>query len=609
MMIFRRSTLFISLFCAFLTNFSMAQNEDMPAIRDISRNSKALKTAGDENKNSAELNIVKNQEQISAEKPYQIYSSQIFHNAAISAADARAVKIAEKILQKGGNAADAAVAAGFAICVLRPADCGLGGGGFALYYDNSVTNVVEQNTKDDNIPAQQAENQIAGEHQDKENQEIADDVAKKADANQGKIQAFNFREEVFVEKSAVAVPGQVAGLLNLLEEKGSGKFSRAEIMQAAISLAEDGFAVTESLNLAISRNIETIKNNPEAAEIFLNQEQKPKEVGEILQQKQLAQTLKKIAELGADGFYQGEIAAEIAEKSNSFSEENLRQYQVQKTDALHADYRDFQITVMPAPSSSGVHLLQILNILEGYEIRKYPRNSAKMLHFLMEAMKFAYSDRDLYLASNQEIPTAGLINKDYADEIRSLIDPEHSSDDSEDKNSRPAAYESEETTHISIIDKDGNAAAITMSLHNEFGSGKFAGGFFLNKNNGLGRGKNHSAMSPFFILKEGKILMVAGATGGEKIIAEEIAAIIDFIDYNKNAAEIQNTPRLFAQKQIFEYENGFSADTVKLLEDKGHKLQSNKAHIAPALYFILRKDKHIEAASDPRNPDAAVGGY
>ena len=398
-------------------------------------------------------------------------------------------------------------------------------------------------------------------------------------------------------------------MLNLLEEKGSGKFSRAEIMQAAISLAEDGFAVTENLNRAISRNIETIKNNPEAAEIFLNQEQKPRQVGEILQQKQLAQTLKKIAELGIDGFYKGEIAAEIAEKSNSFSEENLAQYQVQKTEALNADYRDFQISVMPAPSSSGVHLLQILNILEGYELRKYPRNSAKMLHFLMEAMKFAYSDRDLYLATNQEIPTAGLINKDYADEIRSLIDPEHSSDDSENEASRPAAYESEETTHLSIIDKDGNAAAITMSLHNEFGSGKFARGFFLNKNNGLGRGKNYSAMSPFFILKDGKFLMAAGATGGEKIIAEEIAAIIDFIDYNKNAAEIQNIPRLFAQKQIFEYENGFSADTVKLLEDKGHKLQANKAHIAPALYFLLRKDKYIEAATDPRNPDAAVGGY
>ena len=359
----------------------------------------------------------------------------------------------------------------------------------------------------------------------------------------------------------------------------------------------------------------------------------------MLVQKDLAKSLRLIAKQGAKAFYQGEIATKIAKEMQShggtMTLEDLKAYKVVERQPIIGDYRGYKVVTMPPPSSGGVHLIEILNMLEHYPIKEDGVNSAKNIHHMAESMKLAYADRSEYLGDPDfvKIPVTGLTSKAYANERVKTIDDNKARLSSTIKPGKPQPYESDQTTHFSIMDKAGNAAAVTYTLNLNFGSGIVAEGTGILLNNemddfsvkpgvpnafGLVGGTANaieakkrplSSMTPTIVMKNNKPWLVTGSPGGARIITTVLQSVVNTIDHEMNPAEAIITPRVHHQwlPDELRVEEGISPDTIKLLQDKGHKVVT-KAPMG-RIQIIQADDSGFYGYSDPRNPDGKTLGF
>jgi gamma-glutamyltranspeptidase/glutathione hydrolase len=547
-----------------------------------------------------------------------IYSAETIHhpvvaeNGMVASQHHLATKVGIDILRKGGNAVDAAVAVGFSLAVVLPRAGNLGGGGFMLLHsvDKGITTAINYR-------------EIAPE---KAHRDMYLDKDGRVDNN-----LFNLSYQ------SVGVPGTVAGLALALEKYGT--MSLSEVLAPAIKLAEDGFEVTYDLARILQSYESRLRSFPETEKIFYKGKLGYYEAGEILKQKDLAWSLKQIAKHGVDAFYSGEIAKRISSdmKSNGglLSVDDFKGYKANEVSPIWGDYRGYDVASMPPPSSGGVHVLQMLNILEAFPLNYLGHNSAETIHLMAESMKLAYADRSEHLGdpSFWEVPVKGLSSNAYADKLREKINRYRATPSKEINPDNPSDYESEETTHYTVIDKQGNVVSNTYTLNFSFGTGIVAKGTGILLNNEMGDfsakpgeanafgliggeansvqpGKRPlSSMTPTLVFKDGKPLLATGSPGGSRIITTVLQVILNVIDHDMNIAEASHAPRIHHQwyPDILYYERGISHDTKSLLALKGHNILRTTS--MGSTQSIMIKDNLIFGASDPRRPDAQTLGY
>ena len=543
-------------------------------------------------------------------------SNAIFHpvygkNGMVASEQGLATQVGLDILKQGGNAIDAAVAVGFALAVVLPNAGNIGGGGFMVLHD------------------------------DKTGKDVAIDFREIAPAKASRDMYLDNQGNVIDGKSlfthdASGVPGTVAGMEYALKKWGTMPLSK--VLEPAIKLADKGFIVSDVLAQTLKEEKSTLgKWSASKAIFFKNGE--PLKSGDLLVQKDLAKSLRLIAKQGAKAFYQGEIATKIAKEMQShggtMTLEDLKAYKVVERQPIIGDYRGYKVVTMPPPSSGGVHLIEILNMLEHYPIKEDGVNSAKNIHHMAESMKLAYADRSEYLGDPDfvKIPVTGLTSKAYANELVKAIDDNKARLSSNIKPGKPQPYESDQTTHFSVMDKAGNAVAVTYTLNLNFGSGIVVEGTGILLNNemddfsvkpgvpnafGLVGGTANaieakkrplSSMTPTIVMKNNKPWLVTGSPGGARIITTVLQSVVNTIDHEMNPAEAIITPRVHHQwlPDELRVEEGISPDTIKLLQDKGHKVVT-KAPMG-RIQIIQADDSGFYGYSDPRNPDGKTLGF
>ena len=543
-------------------------------------------------------------------------SNDIFHpvygkNGMVASEQGLATQVGLDILKQGGNAIDAAVAVGFALAVVLPNAGNIGGGGFMVLHD------------------------------DKTGKDVAIDFREIAPAKASRDMYLDNQGNVIDGKSlfthdASGVPGTVAGMEYALKKWGTMPLSK--VLEPAIKLADKGFIVSDVLAQTLKEEKSTLGKWSSSKAIFFKNGE-PLKSGDLLVQKDLAKSLRLIAKQGAKAFYQGEIATKIAKEMQShggtMTLEDLKAYKVVERQPIIGDYRGYKVVTMPPPSSGGVHLIEILNMLEHYPIKEDGVNSAKNIHHMAESMKLAYADRSEYLGDPDfvKIPVTGLTSKAYANELVKTIDDNKARLASNIKPGKPQPYESDQTTHFSVMDKAGNAVAVTYTLNLNFGSGIVVEGTGILLNNemddfsvkpgvpnafGLVGGTANaieakkrplSSMTPTIVMKNNKPWLVTGSPGGARIITTVLQSVVNTIDHEMNPAEAIITPRVHHQwlPDELRVEAGISPDTIKLLQDKGHKVVT-KAPMG-RIQIIQADDSGFYGYSDPRNPDGKTLGF
>lgn len=544
------------------------------------------------------------------------YEMNVFHpieatNGMVATEQNLASQVGLEILKKGGNAVDAAVAIGFSLAVSLPNAGNIGGGGFMLVHDAKSGKTIALDFRE-KAPAAASETMYQDEH--------------------GEI----IPRKSWYTHQAIGVPGTVAGLTKALEQWGS--LPLAEVMQPAIELAEKGYEVSPTMAKLLQVEKDNLGKWPTTKAIFFNGEE-PLTTGDTLVQKNLANSLKLIANEGADAFYKGAIADEIVRDQQAhdglITKEDLANYEAVEREVVRGDYRGYEIVSMPLPSSGGIHIVQMLNALEHIPIKESGVNSAKTISLIAETMKRAYADRSEYLGDSDfvKVPTKQLTSKDYAKSIAETVLEGNITPAQEIKPGDLTPYESDQTTHYSVVDKEGNAVAVTYTLNLNFGSGIVAGNTGILMNNemddfsskpgvpnafGLIGGKANaiepnkrplSSMSPTMVLKDGKPWLVTGSPGGARIITTVLQQIINAVDFGMNPAAATNTPRFHHQwlPDELRLELGFSPDTVQLLEDAGYKVSIKPSMGRTQTIQIINGTMY--GYSDPRNPDGAALGY
>lgn len=509
-----------------------------------------------------------------------------------------------EIIESGGNAIDAAVATGFALCVVEPNAAGIAGGGCMLirnangeeiYLDFRETAPSDANPYMWNLNSK--------------GKIIGDD-----NKNGGK---------------SVAVPGQVAGLIYAFENYGSGNVTLEEVMAPAIELAEEGFYITPTLLKDMLSVEEMMDKYPDLKSLILNEDGDYYKVGDLYKNKDLAKTLKIIAEEGKDGFYTGDIAKSIVETTTSnggiLTLDDLTNYEVEVLEPVKGSYRGKTIISSSLPSSGGTHVIQSLNILENFNISQYGLYSSERLHILSETFKMVYEDRAEYMGDPQyvEVPTLGLLSKTYAKHLADKINMNVSKDYNYDD---PWVYEHEDTTHYSVADSDGNMVATTQTINWTFGSGLVVDnyGFVLNNEiadfstdptspNCVDGGKKPlSSMSPTIVLNEDNTpLMVLGSPGGSRIIPTVTQVISNVIDYDMDIQEAIDTYRMYDNtKNKIVYEDGLSDETILQLKNMGHKIEQYEdgydKHFG-GVQGIQFEDGNLIGGADSRRDGKALG--
>ncbi len=539
------------------------------------------------------------------------------HRAMVVAQERTAARIGAEILDRGGNAVDAAVAVGFAMAVTYPRAGNIGGGGFMVIHlanGNINTSIDYRET----APAAATPTMFL-------------------DA-QGNPDPKKSRDSGL----AVGVPGTVAGLALAHKKYGSGKLSLAELLAPAIRLAEQGFRVEDDLADSMPGAARRLARWPSTAGIFLKDGDRPLEPGDRLIQFDLANTLKAIADNGPDGFYQGTVAQDIADAVRKaggvMTADDLKNYRAIERPVVRGSYRGYDIISMPPPSSGGVALIEMLNILEGYDQAKLPREQA--LHNEIEAMKRAYADRAVYMGDPDSVkmPIAGLISKKYAASLRATITAK-STPAAAIHAGKPPDTEGQNTTHFSIIDKDGNAVSNTYTLNFSYGLGLIADGTGVLLNNELddftakagasnayglvgyaanlpGPDKRPlSSMTPTIVLKDGKPFLITGSPGGSRIITAVLQVITNVIDFHMPIADAVTAPRLHNQWQPDQtlVEPGFTPAVLDALRARGHNIVSTQPHtsansieVTPKTEF---KPQGYVGAADTRTRGALAAGY
>ncbi|MCL2385118.1 MAG: gamma-glutamyltransferase, partial [Alphaproteobacteria bacterium] len=459
----------------------------------------------------------------------------------VVAQEAKAAKIGVDILQQGGNAVDAAVATALAMSVTLPRAGNLGGGGFMLIYlaKEKKTTVIDYRE---------------AAPQDTPRDVFLDEAGEAVPAKS--------RDSGL----AVGVPGTVAGLTLALQKYGSGKFSLSELAAPAITLARSGIEVTDDLADSLPMAKVRLRRWLSSARIFLHPDQSIFQRGERLVQSDLAQSLEAIGHDGAKAFYEGPIAekivASVRAAGGRMTAEDLKSYKAIERAPLYGTYRGYEIAAVPPPSSGGVHIIELLNMLEGFPLAKLGPNSAASLHLMAEAMKLAYADRAEYLGDPDHvfIPVEGLISKAYAERLRAEISTTKARFAQDIKPLDPLPYESDQTTHFSIVDQDGNAVANTYTLNFSYGLGLVADGTGILLNNELDdfvaksgavnaygltgetanlpgpRRRPLSSMAPTMVFRDGELKLVTGSPGGSRIITIVTQIILNIIDYGMNPA-------------------------------------------------------------------------
>ncbi|MEN2387846.1 gamma-glutamyltransferase [Comamonas sp. A7-5] len=540
-----------------------------------------------------------------------VFHPVIAKNGMVASEQELATQIGVDILKAGGNAVDAAVAVGFALAVALPNAGNIGGGGFMMVHDA------------------------------RSGKDIALDFREVAPKGASRNMYLDAAGKVIDGKSlythyAVGVPGTVAGMTHALSRWGSMPLAR--VMAPAIALADKGYPVSVTLAKTLDQEKKNMGRWPATQAVFWKNGA-PLQSGERLVQKDLAQSLRLISQQGAKAFYEGAIAqkivTEMAPHANALSLQDLRDYKVAEREPVRGSYRGYQIVTMPPPSSGGAHLIQILNMMERWPMNQWGADSAQSVHYMTEAMKLAYADRSEYLGDPDfvKIPLKGLISKSYASELAASIKPQQARPGKDIRPGRPQPYESDQTTHYSVVDKAGNAVAVTYTLNTNFGSGIVARGTGILLNNemddfsakpgvanayGLVGGDANavqagkrplSSMTPTLVLKDGKPVLVTGSPGGARIITTVLQQVVNHIDFGMNPAEAAATPRFHHQwtPDELRVEKGFSPDTLALLRQWGHKV-ALKASMGRTQTIEIR-DGLLRGASDPRNPDGKTMGY
>ena len=536
----------------------------------------------------------------------------VAYNGMVSTQEARATRVGVDILRKGGNAVDAAVAVGFALAVTLPRAGNIGGGGFMMVH------MVEP-----------------GETVAIDYREMAPAAATRdmyLDAS-GKVD----KQRARFSRLSIGVPGTVAGLALALEKYGT--MSLAEVVAPAIDLAREGIVVTPQMSDAIERRTKRLARHAATARIFLRADGTAPASGERLVQTDLARSLLQIAEQGPDAFYRGEIAGKIADdmaaNGGLITREDLKNYRAVVREPVHGTYRGYDIYSMPPPSSGGVHVIQILNILEDYPIAFLGHNTADTIHLMVEAMKFAYADRSEYLGDPDfwKVPVAGLTSKTYAAKLRERISLRSATPGKVIKPGDPAPYESNETSHFSIIDGAGNVVSNTYTLNFSFGSGIVADGTGILLNNemddfsakpgvpnafGLIGGEANaiepgkrplSSMTPTIVFKDGEAWFATGSPGGSRIITTTLQIIMNVVDHEMNIAAATVASRIHHQwlPDKLRVEVGISDDTLDILSAMGHQVDVGNA--MGSTQTVMRIGEAYLGAADPRRVGALAEGY
>ena len=530
----------------------------------------------------------------------------------VSTQEATATGIGVEILKKGGNAVDAAVAVGFALAVTLPHAGNIGGGGFMM---------VHMAESGKTVAIDYREMAPAGATRD-----MYLDPEGKVDEQRARFSYLS-----------AGVPGTVAGMALALEKYGT--MSLAEVMAPAIFLAGNGITVTPQMADALHRRQKRLSKHPATARIFLNSDGTALSIGEQLVQSDLAWSLAQIAEQGPDAFYRGEIAekiaADMAANNGLITMQDLGNYRAGVRTPVHGTYRGYDIYSMPPPSSGGVHLIQLLNILEDYPIAFLGHNTADTIHLMAEAMKLAYADRSRYLGDPDfwKVPVAGLTSKAYAAKLRERISLRYATPSKNIKPGDPLPYESNETTHYSIMDSNGNVVSNTYTLNFGFGSGIIAAGtgIFLNnemddfsakpgapnaygliggKANAIEPGKRPlSSMTPTIVIRDGKAFLATGSPGGSRIITTTLQIIMNVVDHGMNIAAATAASRIHHQwlPDKLRVEVGISGDALDLLSAMGHNIDLGNA--MGSTQTVMRIDRGFFGAADPRRVGALAQGY
>jgi gamma-glutamyltranspeptidase / glutathione hydrolase len=537
----------------------------------------------------------------------------------VSSVSEIASQVGVDILKRGGNAVDAAVAVGLALAVVWPSAGNLGGGGFMIIRraDGKATAI---------------------------------DYREMAPAAAHRNVYLDDKGEYIKESStyghaAAGVPGTVAGLAYALEKYGTMKW--AAVAEPARKLADDGFPVWYQLERSLKGASKQLSRYPETKRIFLR-DGRPYETGEIFKQPELAAVFKRMIKQGPREFYEGRTAQLIEEtmkrEANDgknqgkiwMTVEDLKNYKPVEREPLRGTYRGHEIITMPPPSSGGVAMIEMLNILERYDLRSMGAGSSQAIHTMVEAMRRAFADRAEFMGDPDfvKVPVAGLISRKYADKLAETIDPEHASTSQEVRNGDPLPYESPETTHFTIVDKDGNVATNTYTINGSFGNKITVegAGFLLNNEMddfaakpgspnlyGLIQGEANavaarkrplSAMTPTIVLKDGKLYFAVGSPGGPTIINTVTQVIVNIIDHRMNIQQAIDWPRVHHQwmpDQITFEPYGLAPDVLRRLLSMGHKF-SWPRYMGDAEGVMIEGKTGVRlGASDPRLDGKSVG--
>ncbi|MGB6313699.1 MAG: gamma-glutamyltransferase [Pseudolabrys sp.] len=546
-------------------------------------------------------------------RPSAIVPAQtiLAHNGMVVAQEQRSARIGIEILDRGGNAVDAAVAVGFALAVTYPRAGNIGGGGFMVI------------------------------HLGKTGEDAAIDYRETAPAAATETMFLDANGEPDPKKSrdsglSVGVPGTVAGLALAHAKYGSGKLSLAELIEPAIELARNGVEIVDDIADTLPLAQPRIGRWHSSAPVFLNSDGTVLMPGQDLLQPDLAITLRAIASDGPKGFYEGPVAekivAAVRKAGGVMTTEDIKNYRAILREPVRGTYRGYDIVSMPPPSSGGVHLIEMLNILEGYDLAKLPRGES--LHVLAEVMKRAYADRATFMGDPDSVkmPVAGLISKKYAAALRTQIG-NRATPATEVRSGNPADFEGQNTTHFSVIDSDCNAVSNTYTLNFSYGLGLVAEGTGVLLNNELddftskpgtanayglvgynanlpGPGKRPlSSMTPTIVMKDGKPFLITGSPGGSRIISTVLQIIVNVIDFHLPVDQAVSAPRVHHQWQPDELsaEPGISPEILDGLVKRGHKVVPTPPQTS-ANSIEITADGYVGAA-DRRTRGSLAAGY
>ncbi|MBI5579085.1 MAG: gamma-glutamyltransferase [Deltaproteobacteria bacterium] len=525
-------------------------------------------------------------------------------NGMVAAAHPLASQVGVEILKKGGNAVDAAVATAFALGVVEPNASGLGGGGFILVYNAKTKGVTAIDYRE-----------MAPLKATPDMYQLTPD---------GKVVG----NETQQGHKAVAIPGTLAGLTLALKQHGS--MSLKDVMAPAIRIAEQGYTVSKTLNAMMKDNFDKLTKYPAAAAVYLKAGL-PYEVGDRLVLKDLAKSYRLIAEKGPDVFYKGEIADAIEKEMRAsgkglITKADLAAYKPAVRTPVRGTYRGYEIISMAPPSSGGTHVIEILNILEGYNMTQLGFQTPESLHIEAEAMKRAFADRAKYMADTDfvKVPIAGLISKKYAEELRKGISMNAVGSKIPAGNPLPFVG-SGGTSHLSVVDKQGNIVALTQTINYFFGSGVLVPGTGIMLNDEMDdfnpqpgtsnsvepKKRPLSSMTPTIMLKNGKPFLSVGSPGATRIISALTQIIVNVVDFRMNLQDAIEAPRIHCMTGDIFMESRIPKDVQEALIAKGHKLSVRGAM---DLYFggaqgvmIDPASRKLYGAGDPRRDGVAVG--